>query len=132
MRKRPFAEHRITGAACHGAAHQPVSFDQTGISTQAAAAATAIRQAEAGCSSPTIWGVITKVMLEIVKDGLIEGDDQLSVLVQKYGQVVMPNEDDDLDLTHWWVIRDDGVEALYVGTEDTFATYVRERNGGLQ
>ena len=71
-------------------------------------------------------------MLEIVKDGLIESDDQLTALLQGYGQVVIPNDDDDLDLTHWWVIRDDGVEALYVGTEDTFATYVRERNGGLQ
>jgi hypothetical protein len=71
-------------------------------------------------------------MLEIVKDGLIESDDQLSALVQSYGQVVIPNEDENLDLTHWWIIRDDGVEALYVGTEETFATYVRERNGGLQ
>ena len=71
-------------------------------------------------------------MLEIVKDGLIESDDQLTALVESFGQVVIPNENDDLDLTHWWVIRDDGVEALYVGNEDTFATYVRERNGGLQ
>ena len=70
-------------------------------------------------------------MLEIVKDGLIESDDQLTAL-ENFGQVVIPNDNDHLDLTHWWVIRDDGVEALYVGTEETFATYVRERNGGLQ
>ena len=38
--------------------------------------------------------------LEIVKDGLIESDDQLTALVQRYGQVVIPNEGDDLDLTH--------------------------------
>ena len=71
-------------------------------------------------------------MLEFVKDGLIESDDQLSALAQSCEQVVIPNEDDDLDLTHWWIIRDDGVESLYVGTDETFATYVRERNGGLQ
>ena len=71
-------------------------------------------------------------MIEIVKDGLIGSDDQILALVESYGQVVIPNDNDDLDLTHWWVIRDDGVESLYVGTEETFATYVRERNGGLQ
>jgi hypothetical protein len=65
-------------------------------------------------------------------DGLIESDDQLSALTQRYGQVVIPNEDENLELTHRWIIRDGGVEALYVGTDETFATYVREQNGGLQ
>ena len=46
--------------------------------------------------------------------------------------VVIPSENEDLDLTHWWVIRDDGAEILYVGTPETFAGYVRERNGGVQ
>ena len=71
------------------------------------------------------------LMVEILKEGLIESDDQVSMLVQSYKQVVLPN-DDDLDLTHWWVIRDDGVETLYLGTAETFSTYVREQNGGLQ
>jgi hypothetical protein len=71
-------------------------------------------------------------MIEIVKDGLIGSDDQILALVESYGQVVIPNDNDDLDLTHWWVILDDGVEALYVGTAETFATDVRERNGGIQ
>jgi hypothetical protein len=85
----------------------------------------------APCSIPLLKRQ-TRVMLEIVKDGLIESDDQLSALVQSHEQVVIPNEDENLDLTHWWIIRDDGVEALYVGTDETFATYVKERNGGLQ
>jgi hypothetical protein len=51
-------------------------------------------------------------MVEILNSGLIESDD--------------------LDLTHWWVIRDAGTEILYVGTPETFTTYIRERNGGIQ
>ena len=43
--------------------------------------------------------------------------------------MVIPNEDEDLDLTHWWLIRDDGKEMLYVGTQETFATYITERDG---
>jgi len=38
-------------------------------------------------------------MLEIVKYGIIETDDQLMELTKQYGQVVIPNEDEDLDLT---------------------------------
>lgn len=45
---------------------------------------------------------------------------------------MIPSENEDLDLTHWWVIRDSGAEILYVGTPETFAGYVRERNGGVQ
>jgi len=71
-------------------------------------------------------------MFEIVKDGIIETDDQLMELTKQYGQVVIPNQDEDLDLTHWWVIRDDGAEILYVGTHETFTTYIEERNGGVQ
>ena len=36
-------------------------------------------------------------MLEILKDGLIESDDKLSVLTQSYGQIVIPNEDENLE-----------------------------------
>ena len=71
-------------------------------------------------------------MFEIVKDGIIETDDQLMELTKQYGQVVIPNQDEDLDLTHWWVIRDDGTEILYVGTSETFTTYIEERNGGVR
>jgi hypothetical protein len=70
--------------------------------------------------------------MEIVKDGIIETDDQLIELTEQYGQVVIPRENEDLDLTHWWVIRDDGSEMLYVGTPETFTTYIREQNGGVQ
>jgi hypothetical protein len=31
-------------------------------------------------------------MLEIVKDGIIETDDQLMELTEQYGQVVIPND----------------------------------------
>ena len=71
-------------------------------------------------------------MFEIVNDGIIDTDEQLMELTKQYGQVVIPNQDGDLDLTHWWVIRDDGAEMLYVGNPETFATYIEERNGGVQ
>lgn len=68
-------------------------------------------------------------MLEILKRGLIESDEQVMELVERYGQIIMPNENEDLDLTHWWLMRDDGIEILYVGTFETFATYMKERDG---
>jgi hypothetical protein len=70
--------------------------------------------------------------LDILKDGIIETDDQLMQLTERYDQVVVPEAADDLDLTHWWVVRDDGAEMLYVGTPETFTTYIEERNGGVQ
>jgi hypothetical protein len=70
-------------------------------------------------------------MMEVIESGLIESDEQLLALVQNHGQIVLPKEDD-LHLTHWWLIRDDGVETLYVGTAETFETYVKEQNGGVQ
>jgi hypothetical protein len=66
-------------------------------------------------------------MLEILKGGLIESDTQVMELSKRYGQIVFPDED--LDLTHWWLMRDDGIEILYVGTFETFATYMKERDG---
>ncbi|HEY3443599.1 MAG TPA: hypothetical protein VGK29_22770 [Paludibaculum sp.] len=71
-------------------------------------------------------------MIEVVKSGTAESDKHLMELAERYGQVVFPTEDDDLDLTHWWVVREDGAELLYLGTPDTFSTYVQERNGGVQ
>jgi hypothetical protein len=70
--------------------------------------------------------------VEILNSGLIESDDQLIRLADGFGQLVFPSENDDLDLTHWWVIKDEGTEILYVGTPDTFTTYIKERNGGIQ
>ena len=70
-------------------------------------------------------------MFEIVKDGIIETNDQLLELAKQYEQLVIPS-DEDLYLTHWWVLRDDGAEMLYAGTPETFAAYIRERNGGVQ
>lgn len=71
--------------------------------------------------------------MEILKSGLIESDYQLLELTQGFRQLVIPDEDDDdLELTHWWVINEDGAEILYVGTPETFTTYVEERNGGIQ
>lgn len=71
-------------------------------------------------------------MLEIVKNGIIENDEQVMELSERYGQIVIPSDNDDLDLTHWWLIREDGIEMLYIGTPETFTGYVKERNGGIQ
>ena len=68
-------------------------------------------------------------MLEFLKSGLIESDAQVIELSERYGKIVIPGED--LDLTHWWLIRDDGTEMLYVGTPETLATYIRERDGRI-
>lgn len=70
--------------------------------------------------------------MEILQSGLIETDEQLMELTERYRQAVIPSENEDLDLTHWWVIMEDGVAILYVGTPETFATYVMEQNAGVQ
>lgn len=64
-------------------------------------------------------------MLEILKQGLIESDEQVKELALLYGQVVIPDED--MDLTHWWLIREDGTEMLYVGTQETFTIFLTEQ-----
>ncbi len=66
-------------------------------------------------------------MLEFLKHGLIESDAQVMELSKLYGQIVFPYGD--LELTHWWLIRDDGTEILYVGTHEALATYIKERGG---
>jgi hypothetical protein len=71
-------------------------------------------------------------MLEILASGVIESEDQLLELTERSSQVIIPNGNDDLDLTHWWIVRDDGEEMLYIGTLDTFTAYTKERNGGVQ
>jgi hypothetical protein len=70
-------------------------------------------------------------MLEILKHGLIESEAQVMDLVERYGQMVMPKVNEDLDLTHWFLIREDGIEMLYVGTPETLATYINERDGKI-
>jgi hypothetical protein len=71
-------------------------------------------------------------MLEILKRGLIESEAQVKELAERYGQLVIPNENEDLELTHWWLIREDGVEMLYIGTLETLATYIKERDGKVE
>jgi len=56
-------------------------------------------------------------MLEILRDGSIESGEQIMELAERYGRALIPNENDDLDLTHWSVIRDDGAETLYAGSQ---------------
>lgn len=68
-------------------------------------------------------------MLEILKSGLVESDVQLMELAERYGHVIMSNENLHLDLSHWWLLREDGAEMLYVGTRETFAVYMKEREG---
>ena len=70
--------------------------------------------------------------MEILQNGRIESDEQLMELAQRYGEIIIPTENDDLDLTHWWILIDDGNQMLYVGTPETFTTWVKERNGGVQ
>lgn len=70
-------------------------------------------------------------MFEIVQEGLFESESQILELTRLYTQLVIPS-DDDLDVTHWWVVRHDGAEVLYLGTPETFVTYIKERNGGVQ
>jgi hypothetical protein len=61
--------------------------------------------------------------MEILQSGAIESDDQLMELSQRYSQIIIPTENDDLDLTHWWILADDGNQMLYVGAPETFWTW---------
>jgi hypothetical protein len=44
-------------------------------------------------------------MLEVLNSGLIETEEQIHDLVRSQVQIVVPN-DDDVDITHWWKIRE--------------------------
>jgi hypothetical protein len=70
--------------------------------------------------------------LEILKSGLVRSPAQIKEIALNYDHIIMPDEDEDVDLTHWWVLMDDGTEMLYIGSHETFATYVKEKNGGIQ
>jgi hypothetical protein len=69
-------------------------------------------------------------MFEILRSGIVANDEELMALIEGYKQIVLP-QDDDVNITHWWAIRNDGIETLYVGNVETFDRYVREQNGGL-
>lgn len=69
--------------------------------------------------------------MDILQSGLIQSEDEFRELSQRCGQVIVPN-DDDLDVTHWWVLNDGGVRVLYVGTPETFTEWIKETNGGIQ
>jgi hypothetical protein len=85
-----------------------------------------------GVDKPGLKLLYRCVSMDIVKSGIIETHDQLLEFTKQYGRIVIPGGDEDLDLTHWWVIREDGSDMLYIGTPETFTTYIRERNGGVQ
>lgn len=70
-------------------------------------------------------------MFEIVKGGTLRNLKQFKALARRYRSLIVPS-DDDADATHWWVIRQNGAEILYVGTPETFDKYTREENGGIQ
>jgi hypothetical protein len=70
-------------------------------------------------------------MFEIVETGTVETEKQVMELSLRYGKIVIPT-DGDKDLTHWWIIREEGSDALYLGTPETFAAYTKEQNGGVQ
>ncbi len=66
--------------------------------------------------------------MEILRHGPIRSIDKFLDFVLRFNEVIVPRNDG-LDITHFWVIRSHGVEKLYVGTPDTFDTYVREESG---
>ena len=70
-------------------------------------------------------------MIEIISEGLVESEDQIMELTIKFRSVVVPREDafGDVEMSHWWQIREDGEDMLYVGNQETFARYVLEMNG---
>ena len=70
-------------------------------------------------------------ILEILMNGLIQSDEQVMGLAERYRQLVLPKDYEDLELTHWWLIRENVTEVLYVGTPETFATYIKEEDHGV-
>jgi len=70
-------------------------------------------------------------MFEVLKHGALESTEQFKELARQHRSLVLPS-DEDADVTHWWVIRQEGVEILYVGSPESFAAYTGEHNGGIQ
>jgi hypothetical protein len=70
-------------------------------------------------------------MIEVIKSGTLKDIQHFKALAGQYRSLVLPS-DDDGEATHYWVIRKDGGEILYVGTPETFAAFTREQNGGVQ
>ena len=71
-------------------------------------------------------------MIEIIRDGLLDGGtEQAQKLIDRYKAIILPDREllKGGDLTHFWIVRCNGIEALYVGTPETFSVYVREVNG---
>ena len=70
-------------------------------------------------------------MIQILSEGEIENEDALVEMTLQFNQVIIPNDDAARELTHWYAIKQDGEEMLYVGTPETFAQYIDE-NGGSE
>ena len=54
---------------------------------------------------------------------------ELMELTKQYGQLVIPNEDDDVALTHWWVIRDGGPKCSTSACAFNIALLLHPKNG---
>ncbi|MBA3974100.1 MAG: hypothetical protein C0504_07780 [Candidatus Solibacter sp.] len=68
-------------------------------------------------------------MLQILDSGPFEGEDQLTELTRRCEEIVLPDEDGDRELTHWWILNQSGTTVLYIGTPETFHLYVRDETG---
>jgi len=74
-------------------------------------------------------------MFQIIREGTLDGPEEAVELALQFSQIVIPNaegNEEDMHLTNYWVIQDNGVEMLYIGTPESFALYTQEENGGIQ
>jgi hypothetical protein len=78
--------------------------------------------------TPVSSGMDAVGMLEVLKSGLVESDDELMELTERCRQVVIPNENDDLDLTHW-SSETTMKRCFTLARPRRFTTYIKERNG---
>ena len=50
----------------------------------------------------------------------------------RFNNIIVPDKEimgEESRVTHFWVIREDGCDMLYVGNPETFGVYVGEVNG---
>ncbi len=59
--------------------------------------------------------------------GQLDGSEQqIESLTRSASTLIVPNDDDDLNLTHWWELSWDGVPVVYIGTPETFQRWQDE------